>query len=139
VEADALPGGAEIGPGAKFRNLNRRFAQMAFNHSVTYGQWGNVQHRFLGLRFIVDGKTYYGWAEFSVKFGAPGHHWWVIARPEGYAYESTPDTPIFAGQRGSAGKARTLEPATLGRLALGAPGITLWRRKKPITAPETSD
>lgn len=133
LEAAALPPGARIGPEANFQNIDRRFAQMAFNHSVRVGQWQNVQHRFLGLRFTINRNTYYGWAEFSVKLGKPGHHLWVIARPEGYAYESTPNTPIFAGQKAD-GSSR-LEPATLGRLALGAPGLALWRKEQPDVSP----
>jgi hypothetical protein len=136
VEAAALPAGAPIGPGAHFLNLNRRVALMGFNHSMKAGRWDDVQHRFLGLRFTVHGDTYYGWAEFSVSFGIPGHPLWVVAVPEGYAYESTPNTPIIAGQRTDSGSSAEPAPATLGRLALGAPGLALWRKKAAVPGAE---
>jgi hypothetical protein len=55
----------------------------------------------------------------------------------GYAYETIPNKAIIAGKThapdeepGPASlKTRTSESATLGMLALGAPGLSIWRRE----------
>jgi hypothetical protein len=95
-----------------------------------------VTDRFLGLRFAVNGKTYYGWAGFSVVkvgFGNYGYTPYLHARLTGVAYEDVPGQPIRAGQlQDGAAMIETApnpQPATLGLLALGAPGLDIWRRR----------
>jgi hypothetical protein len=120
--------------------------------SVYYGEpWVNVSDRYLGLRFQINRETHYGWARLSVKFrgGSPMYRTWE-AHLTGYAYETIAYKGIFAGQTiGQTGDATEsthpgpLTPSTFGRkpvsrpaqfaalgtLALGADGISLWRRE----------
>lgn len=98
-------------PGAKIPG--RRLAQFviiedanAVHSSFQYrGVWKNVKNRYLGLKFSVNGETHYGWARMSVQVQQIA----VSAHISGYAYESTPNKSIRAGDRG-----------TLGALAVGA-------------------
>ena len=105
--------------------------------------WCNVTNRYLGLRFIFNGKTRYGWARLSVQASASG----ITATLTGYAYETIAGKSIKAGQTKEAadesgeedfGPSASLtspipnmpHPASLGMLALGAQGVPMWRRKE---------
>jgi hypothetical protein len=77
------------------------------------GKWCNVTHRYLRLKFARKGKTHFGWARLNVKFGPNG----VGGILTGYAYETIPNKPIIAGR--TKGPDAVIEPATLGKLALG--------------------
>jgi hypothetical protein len=93
----------------------------------------NVRNRYLGLRFVIHGKIHYGWARLSVKVTRTE----VLATLTGYAYETIPNKPILAGEKkesivdrpGTALTAPTPEPATLGALAMGARGLSIWRKE----------
>jgi hypothetical protein len=102
---------------------------------------GGVTNRYLGLQFIIHGRIHYGWARLSVERAN------LTATLTGYAYETIPNKPIIAGKtKGVADEwaeedfgpgasliapvADTLQPASLGMLALGAQGVPLWRRKE---------
>jgi len=143
--ASALPWNAAIGPDEHFLHAQNRGVGMAslyvffdtglcrggFAGSFCYG----VTDRFLGLRFVVSGKTYYGWAGFSVvkiKRNRPR----IIARLTGVAYEDVPGRPIRAGDlegaRATIETAPDPQPATLGLLALGAPGLDIWRKRERV-------
>lgn len=54
--------------------------------------WANKGDRFMGLRFFIDGKTHYGWAQLEIVNATQ----WVV---KDYAYNATPDKQIFAGQK----------------------------------------
>jgi len=60
--------------------------------SYTYSQWCGVTDKYLGLEFHIGGVVHYGWARLDVPLDSSG---WVI---KDYAYNSTPDAPILAGQ-----------------------------------------
>lgn len=106
-----------------------------------WGEWFNVSNRFLGFAFKVNGETHYGWARLSVSWN---HRWILSAHLSGYAYETVPDKPIIAGDTGggeelgtfSSGAMDTLSSpqadrsASLGVLALGAGGLSLWRTRE---------
>jgi hypothetical protein len=100
------------------------FAQYDTNISSTFGQWNHTQNRYLGMRFMIDGEVHYGWARFSVYPRSES-----VAILTGYAYETIPNKPIIAGKT-KGPDVITLEPASLGRLAQGASGISAWREKK---------
>jgi hypothetical protein len=138
-EATPLPLGASIGPSNRFAHS----ASMAGAYDGTGGgTWG--KNRYLGLQFELSGEKHYGWAELSVALNKQGT---LTVEIEGYAYETIANQPIKAGETtetdGAAERTppslRTPAPvpATLGLLALGSPGLSIWRRKEPlIEAPE---
>jgi hypothetical protein len=77
--------------------------------------------RYLGLAFQKNGKTHFGWARLNV--GPCG------TALTGYAYETIPGKPIVAGDIGISAQL-VPDPPTLGVLALGTPGLDLWRREE---------
>jgi hypothetical protein len=109
------------------------------------GPWKNVQNRYLGLRFLIEGKVHYGWARLNVTIA---HHQ-VNAVLTGYAYETVPHKAIVAGKTKGSHLEASLKhgrplsvtalasrPATLGLLATGAPGLTIWRREESVDISE---
>ena len=119
-----------------------RMADVEGPHKVV-GYWANVTNRYLGLKLYVNGQSHFGWARMSVHITGDI----IQADLTGYAYETTPNQPIVAGRTsGTFGDGplsddgdslvRSSEPvnaprlsASLGLLALGAPGIPFWRRE----------
>jgi hypothetical protein len=106
---------------------------------------------YLGLSFQLKGETYYGWMALVVPRGR------LTATLLGYAYETTPGTPINAGQTGDTEDDSALSPGPVNRddfglaasvtnptqavslamLALDDREVPLWRRKEPAgAAPE---
>lgn len=55
-----------------------------------YGNWFEVSDKFLGLRFINDDNTYYGW----VRLSCPDNHTITI---KDYAYDNDVEEPIITG------------------------------------------
>jgi hypothetical protein len=144
--ASALRPGARVGKGRAFVAANALMAAEAYHryrskHTSFFGPWANggkgVKNRYLGLKFFVKGKVHYGWARLNVSGGAGG----VLT---GYAYETIPGKAIIAGAtKGPDDDAQPIaathpspapKPATLGMLALGAPGLSIWRREDPVAA-----
>jgi hypothetical protein len=144
--ASALKAGAHIPNSRKFGSR----AKMAFNcsgtqcfthSSRTSGNWVNVTNRYLGLRFKIKGKIHYGWARLSVQYV---RFITLSATLTGYAYETIPNKPIVAGQTkgpdeiGLEPEATLTAPisslASLGVLAMGAPGLSIWRREVSAVA-----
>ncbi len=104
--------------------------------SVYYAEgWVNVNDRYLGLRFQINGETHFGWARLTVKFhgGPPAQRTWE-AHLTGYAYETVAGKSLRAGQTNdsqedeSTSSALSDSPGQLGALARGAEAIMLWRR-----------
>jgi len=143
--ARALPAGVVIGPHDPFRPAGEPLmAAYSFFRGQSHfaGPWANggkgVKNRYLGLKFHYKGGTHFGWARLNVS----GH---FLATLTGYAYETIPGKAIIAGATKGPDDAepsaslnpRTPEPATLGMLATGAPGLSIWRREESVAA--TSD
>jgi hypothetical protein len=139
--AFALKPGGRIGPGQYFPG--KQMASIDAGPAATYyvGSWVNVKNRYLGLRFKINGKFHYGWARLSVqvqKYSTTG----ILT---GYAYETIPGKAIIAGATKGPDDAeptasinrRTSQPGTLGMLALGAPGLSIWRREDEVTSAGT--
>jgi hypothetical protein len=136
--ASALKRGARIGPKAHFSGKLMASSQSG---QGSLGRWLNVTNGYLGLKFTIKGKTHYGWARLTVHAlgGA-----FIKATLTGYAYQTIPNKPIIAGQtkltdeiddsigqpNPAALTALIPEPTTLGALAMGAPGLSIWRRKE---------
>jgi hypothetical protein len=99
-----------------------------------------VKNRYIGAKFSIKGKVHFGWVRLSVNF--PDET--VKAVMTGYAYETIPNKAIIAGVTKGADdenqpadvslKTNAAEPATLGMLALGARGLSIWRRKDELVA-----
>lgn len=64
---------------------------------VEKGNWFDITG-FLGLQFLINGETHYGWAAVSVVFVDSKIPWTLSATLTGYAYETVADQPIVAGQ-----------------------------------------
>jgi hypothetical protein len=123
--AEALAAGASIGPDAAFQSSPIRMEKVEFlsdsSLTMAYGPWANVSNRYLGLRFVLNGETHYGWARFSVANSGSltgGVH--NKATFTGYAVESVADRPIQAGT--TSGPEEVKESGSLGCLALGCAG-----------------
>jgi hypothetical protein len=143
--AFALQRGAVVGPKKPFPGKLMALAGTDDGFSVYVGQWLNVKNRYLGLKFHISGKTHFGWARLSVVSTKISI---TSATLTGYAFETIPGKPIIAGQtKGSddpsveesnamPGKPIS-EPAALGALAMGAPGLSIWRREEfTVAAPD---
>jgi hypothetical protein len=149
-KGDAAAGffGVPVGPGEKFRSTSGGtygwgvFMARAFEYSVTSfgGPWANAVNRYLGLKFVINGQTHYGWARLSVGD-------WLLGGKvvlTGYAYETTPNKNIIEGHTSGAEKAGNYapadllappsQPASLGLLARGADGLAIWRREDETVA-----
>jgi len=106
----------------------------------TLGKWINVKNRYLGLNFTIHGKSHYGWARLSVQVSKRPFK--LTALLTGFAYETIPGKAIIAGatkgpeeaEPAASVNAPTPKPATLGVLALGAPGLSIWRREDSVVA-----
>lgn len=128
--APALPADKNVGPGNKFGS----YGSMAACNTLfgtppsNSGPWHDVQNRYLGLAFSIDGQTHYGWARLSVFIKAGGCK--TAAVLTGYAYETVPGKPIATGKTSGTDEVSETErpDATLGALALGSVGFEAWRR-----------
>lgn len=147
VAAFALPAGVTIGPkglGAQPAG-EKMLGQFFYNigtgqgtYKGYYGPWANggkgVTDRYLGLAFVINGQTHYGWARLN-----QGGYKACTGLLTGYAYETTPNKAIATGQTSndSSDEQAVLVPsnssaevstAMLGVLAWGSGGIAMWRR-----------
>jgi hypothetical protein len=145
--ASALRAGDVIGPKAAFNAGRGIMGEVQFrNQELGYsGAWADagkpLYDRYLGVKFVVDGKAHYGWARFNVRiYRNPKST--VHAVLTGYAYETIANKSIVAGRTKGTDEVSQVEqpetvvrasaprPASLGMLALGAPGLSIWRREE---------
>ena len=140
--ASALKPGAKIGPLAHFSSDGRTEIEVAQGFDASsvysrrlYGNWGgNPANRYLGVRFLIDGATHYGWIRLTVITEPRGFSATIV----GYAYETIANKPIVAGiPKASAvtkadPKAESFGGPSLGMLALGADGLIMWRRSEAV-------
>ena len=129
VGVAALKAGVLIGKGQTFSNNVYCMAQYIGADGGSLGSWaGGVKNRFLGLQFMIKGKKHFGWARLSVST-AP---YQVLLT--GYAYETTANKPIIAGKTHGPEEVSAIPatsdgpPASLGVLAMGSFGLSIWRR-----------
>jgi hypothetical protein len=146
--AAALRYGARIQRGDRFRSGGVVLGGLdthGFGSSTTwYGPWVSggkgVKNRFLGLKFKTNGRFHFGWARITVTTTKNS----FTAILTGYAYETIPGKAIIAGATKGPNDELTTslnthapQPATLGMLALGAPGMSIWKREESVAvAPE---
>jgi hypothetical protein len=142
--ASALAAGVRVGPKSPFIPSNEVMVYGGYDAGTTTvgfcsGPWKNVRNRYLGLKFMVKGKTHYGWARLNATCAKNGENSAVLT---GYAYETIANKPIITGktkrdsvetgavgQSPSASLIRSSLPATLGLLAQGSPAMSVWRKE----------
>jgi hypothetical protein len=132
--AAELRGGLKVGPAKNFPPGTWDMFWEVGNATSTHKgcPWTGNNGGYLGLKFVVDGETHFGWARVSLKDGI------TIT---GYAYESTPNKSIETGATsGPDGKTDassisnvqsnpdSVSFATLGMLARGSSSLQIWRR-----------
>lgn len=140
--AAALRLGARVGPGGKFApggtkmmHANAQNSSNAFGTGPWAGTAGLGTYRCLGFKFVISGQVHFGWARIQTTVTRNAS---IQATLTGYAYETVPGRPIIAGAKTgpveAQGKvpAATSAPASLGLLALGAPGLSIWRRDEEL-------
>jgi hypothetical protein len=120
VQNDPISSGQTFEPVSQGRG---KMASIGYNcmvgstcQSFKLGPWRNVKNNYLGFKFQLNGETHFGWARINVasKSGSGGTSKIKIYL-SGYAYETTPNMPINAGQTtGSEAQ------GSLGHLARGA-------------------
>jgi hypothetical protein len=153
--ASALPLGHRIGGPknsyfSKSENFMAGLSATSLGVRKYSGPWANggegVKNRYLGLKFITKGHTHFGWARLDVRISY-SQKVVIDAVVTGYAYETIPSKPIITGKTNGpeeTGRIRQPNPATLsapvsesaslGALALGAPGLSIWRRETTAAA-----
>jgi hypothetical protein len=152
--AHAMVAGSKIGPGATFYKSRAMLASVYYGGGGLNleGKWVDVSDRYLGLKFQISGETHYGWARMNVQVNTTKLT--VTSRITGYAYETTPNKPIAAGQTHD-DQAPIREPRSapenhtqlqmrhmapldqlpqsqfpmLAALAFGTDGLSIWRRE----------
>jgi len=143
--ASMLARGAKIGPSAEFTS-NGNFAWIEgqrkfFNSSNSTsfyfdsGKWGgNKSNTYMGVKFLINGETHYGWVRLTVSSGPGG----IAATITAYAYETEANKRILAGVP-EGEKAVVIDEnkkPSLGSLAAGADGLGRWRNR---TAPAQTE
>lgn len=137
--ASALVRGANIGPSAHFSSsaaqgqliIERSTGSVsASSHYTDFGQWGKVgSNRYLGVKFLIKGQIHYGWVRLSVNNSLRN-----TATITAFAYETVANKKIAAGTTTASAEtqAKTTAPEkgrpSLGMLAMGADGLSMWRR-----------
>jgi hypothetical protein len=148
IAAYGFPWAYALRSGMRIDKVDRHFA--AGRASMVYyiynwdgrfsrGSWNNVNDRYLGLKFKIDGQVHYGWARLTTQQST--------VTLTGYAYETIPNKPIKAGaEQGNVDDNNKMDslaqpdpatriepaqkPATLGMLARGAKGLRAWRQNE---------
>jgi hypothetical protein len=122
--ASALKPGTRVGPKSKV-NVHNGFMAGWQAYGTSQHQtcrpnksfpWDDVKNRYLGLRFLINGKAHYGWARLNVSVKVQSFCT-LAATLTGYAYETIPNKAIITGK--TKGPDVIVNHATLGELALG--------------------
>lgn len=141
--ASALLRGAKIGASDHFLSGKVTIEDTFFlSHTYYttekkfYGKWaGNHPNRFLGVRFKINGQTHYGWVRITVNSAITHPFTLMNATITEYGYETVANKTLDAGLA-STNAADLQSPKTeprhpsLGMLALGNEGLSLWRREE---------
>ncbi|MFI5135196.1 MAG: T9SS type A sorting domain-containing protein [Chitinophagales bacterium] len=92
---NALAAGAVIDSNGHFRNTFHPYETLVWFYkesNIELGQWNDVTDKYLGVKFKdQSGATHYGWVRMDVQKNPMK----IVLKD--YAYESTPDLSIHAG------------------------------------------
>ncbi len=138
--ASALRTGVPIGRQKQFpvfaQNMAVYFSYQSSGGKSSHGfigPWANdgkgVKSRYLGLKFLIKGRTHYGWARLTVTVKKAQ----FFGMLTGYAYETVPNKPIITGKT-KGPDVIPVQPASLGDLARGASAGLAWRKAEPELA-----
>ena len=99
-----LTSGSPIGPNQSFTSGSwimestitewQQEGMACINIRKAEGNWPFGDRGYLGLAFVIDGKTHYGWAAIGVHGGYGYLYAWLT----GYAYQTIAGKSIKAGQ-----------------------------------------
>jgi len=143
--AAALPKNVRIASTGAFRTGSRSMALIGHDYNRLYGggPWAGDTRAYLGLKFQIGGKAHYGWARLAViaRPTGPMRYPLIDVTLTGYAFETIPNKAIITGKTmgrdeisivepDAALTIPTRKPASLGLLARGAPGFSIWRREQ---------
>jgi hypothetical protein len=137
--ASALPPGIHVGEGQFPVGGDLMWKHSSYSKGVhNFGPWANggkgVNNRYLGFKFLIQGKVHYGWARLNTICC-------LESKLTGYAYETIANRPIITGKtkgpddvveqpNPASRTAPAPQPATLGMLAMGSPSLSVWRRRE---------
>jgi hypothetical protein len=133
--ASVLAEGAVVGPSAKFSSSAGRGEALIERTTGTasatvtnrpYGPWVNITAQYLGVRFLINGETHYGWVQLSTDTTKG-----LSATITAYAYETVANEKVTiepSGDDVDAAAATSNRGPALGMLALGADGLKMWRQ-----------
>jgi hypothetical protein len=135
--ASALASGVSVGSKGQFRagqsfmaSAGRGIARSQ-TLSGSGGPWRQATNLFLGVKFVIQGETHYGWVRVDMDATRRG----VYGAISGYAYQSTANAPIKTGQKSGSdskdgARARKIvgevvipSKSSLSQLATGAVGL----------------
>lgn len=143
--AQALNSGAGVSSKAIFGGFLNDLIKCGRNQTSQHfhwrsGPWLNVKDKFVGFKFISQGAIHFGWARFTMRQRA---YCKTDAVLTGYAYETLANQPIITGQTSDSAESTsadvrlpsqnyppTVPLPTLNSLALGAPGLWIWRKEE---------
>jgi hypothetical protein len=107
-----------------------------YNGYYSGGSWLGGKSAYLGLKFMIHGEVHFGWARLTV----PKNLRSIVLT--GYAYETTPNKPLKAGQTSETASDEVKSADTwdlpangpsLGMLARGVEAMEVWRRSSTAT------
>jgi hypothetical protein len=149
--AAALLRGVRVGPSAHFGSAKNiiieRTSEGTSNHFSKcgtdrhlYGHFpGSRPDRFVGIMFLIHGVTHFGWVRVSVDTTVE-HNCALRTKITAYAYETVPNKAITIGgteaeisENQAAPASSVADRPSLGALALGVEGLSLWRSAERIT------
>src|SRR6202521_3767948 len=118
--ASALPGGVKIGASKLLGPHDTMVKMSEFCNSGgcslrSKGPWADGTRRYLGLKFVINGKIHYGWARLTVTVTLRGSY----AALTGYAYETVPNKSIVTGQTKGAADVKGAVPSSSASLRPG--------------------